>query len=69
MNKYRAILIDPGNTHQERPVQIFGNDRLEIDRWAAQVLRHAVSPEAAVLIYQTIEQQIAMVFKSKEPAE
>jgi hypothetical protein len=68
MNKYRAILIDPGNQHQERPLQIFGNDRAEIDRWANAVLMKAVSPDAAVLIYQQTEIQIGMILKPKEGA-
>ena len=66
MNRFRAILIDPGNINQERPVQIFGNDRTEIDRWAAKVLSQAVSPDATVIIYQTVEQQVAMIRKPKE---
>lgn len=66
MNKYRAILIDPGALNQERPVQVFGNDRTEIDRWAATVLRQAVSPDAVVLIYQQTEIQIGMILKAKE---
>jgi hypothetical protein len=66
MNRYRALLIDPGNTTQERPVQIFGNDRTEIDRWAANVLRQAVSLDAVVNVYQTVEQHIAIIRKPKE---
>lgn len=65
MHRFRAILIDAGNTTQERPVQIFGNDRAEIDRWAAAVLQSAVSPEAVVWVYQTIETQIALITKPK----
>jgi hypothetical protein len=68
MNKYRAILIDPGNTAQERPLQIFGNDLPELKNWAAKVLRTAVSPLAVVNIYQTLEQHIAMICKPKEGA-
>ena len=68
MNKYRAILIDPGALHQERPVQIFGNDRTEIENWAAKVLLQAISREAVVLIYQQTEVQIAMILKPKEGA-
>jgi hypothetical protein len=68
MNRYRAILIDSGNTTQERPVQIFGNDRAKIDEWAQAVLNAAVSPDAVVWVYQTIEQQIALIPKRKPDA-
>jgi hypothetical protein len=60
MNKYRAILIDAGNTAQDRLLQIFGNDLPEMKNWAAKVLRTAVSPLAVVYIYQTLEQHIAI---------
>ena len=46
--KYRAILIDPGNSNQERPVQILTNSRADVDHWAAGVLSRAVSEDAAV---------------------
>lgn len=68
MNRFRALLIDSGNTTQERPVQIFGNDRAEIDRWAAAVLQAAISPEAVVCVYQTIETQVALIVKPKKDA-
>ena len=68
MNKFRAILVDPGNAAQERPLQIFGNDLPELKNWAAKVLRSAVSPDAVMNIYHTIEQHIAMVCKPKESA-
>ena len=63
MHRYRAILIDTGNTAQERPVQIFGNDRAKINEWATAVLATAISPDAVVWVYQTIEQQIALIPK------
>ena len=56
--KYRAILIDPGNSNQERPVQILTNSRPDVDHWAAGVLSRAVSEEAAVNVYQIEERQI-----------
>jgi hypothetical protein len=65
MHRYRAILIDTGNTTQERPLQIFGNDRAIIDDWANKVLAAAISPDAVVWVYQTIEQQVALVTKPK----
>jgi hypothetical protein len=68
MHRYRAILIDSGNTTQERPVQIFGNDRSIIDDWAKAVLATAVSPEAVVWVYQTVEQQVALIVKPKTEA-
>jgi outer membrane lipoprotein SlyB len=46
VHRFRALLIDPGNTVQERPVQIFGNDRAVIDDWAKAVLPGAVSADA-----------------------
>jgi len=63
--QFRALLIDPGDTTQERPVQIFGSSRGEIDRWAEQVLAKAKSPTANVTIYQTSEVKIATVWKGQ----
>ena len=68
MHRFRAILIDAGNTTQERPLQIFGNDRAEIDRWADTVLRQAVSPDAVVWVYQTVEMQVGLINKPKPEA-
>jgi hypothetical protein len=65
MNRFRALLSDPGNTHQERPVQILGNDRQEIDRWAEVVLKAATSPDAKVVIFETVEREIASIQKPK----
>jgi len=67
VNKYRALLVDPGNATAERPTQIFGNDRQEIDRWAEAVLKNAISDAAMVLVYQTVEQQVAMISKKGKP--
>jgi hypothetical protein len=67
MNRYRAVLVDPGAITQERPIQIFGNDRREIDRWAGEVLRKAVSSEAAVKVYETAEREIGLIVKPREP--
>ena len=66
--KYRAILIDPGNSNQERPVQILTNSRRDVDHWAAGVLSRAVSEEAAVNVYQIEERQIDILTKKGKPA-
>jgi len=66
MHRYRAILIDPGNTTQERPLQVFGNDRQVIDDWTQNVLKSAIASDARVDVFQTIESKIAMVFKPQE---
>jgi hypothetical protein len=68
MHRYRAILIDPGNTAQERPIQVFANDRKNIDEWAAKVLQSAISPGAVVWVYQTIETQVGLIPKPKPEA-
>jgi hypothetical protein len=68
MHRFRAILIDKGNTVQERPLQIFGNDRAEIDKWADTVLRAAISPDAVVWVYQTLETKVALITKPKDAA-
>jgi hypothetical protein len=65
--KYRAVLNDAGATNQERPVQIMGNHKGEIDRWAALVLATAVSKGASVTVYETIEQQCGLILKKQEP--
>ena len=66
MQRFRALLDDPGNTTQERPQQIFGNDRAEIDRWADVVLRRAISPDAVVKVFETVESQVARVTKPEK---
>ena len=65
---YRALLNDPGAQH-ERPVQVFGNSRSVIDEWTQLQLAKAIAPNAAVTIYQTVEQQIAIVLKPKKEAD
>jgi hypothetical protein len=66
MNRYRALLIDSGQLNQERPVQIFAQDRSLIDEWTAIVLARAVSPDAVVLVYETAETRIAIVPKPRK---
>lgn len=63
--KYRATLNDPGNLQQKRPVQILSNSREDVDKWAKLQLDAAISPDAAVTIYQTVEQQIGLTVKPK----
>jgi len=63
MTRYRAILLDPGAINQERPIQIFGNDRELIDDWANKVVVQAVSDQAVVKVYETVEREIAAVVK------
>lgn len=63
--RYRAILNDPGNATAERPTQTYGNSRTEIDRWAQIVLNSAVAPNAAVSVFETFEQQVAIIVKPK----
>ena len=64
--KFRAILHDPGNLKQERAVQILSNSLDDVRKWAygdqsgdpeaaRGVLTKAVSKEAAVIVYETIE--------------
>jgi len=76
--KYRALLVDPGNTTQERPVQILTNSLDDIKKWAygdpdaglegpRGVLRKAVSADAAVIVYATEERQIDMLCKNPKP--
>jgi len=63
--RYRAILNDPADKSQDRPKQILGNSRKEIDRWTAAVLEAATATDASVSIYEWREQQIAIVLKPK----
>jgi len=62
MTRYRAILFDPGAINQERPIQIFGNNRELIDDWANKVVMQA-SDHAVVKIYETVEREIAAFIK------
>lgn len=62
--RYRAILTDPGNLHPERPVQVFGNDLAEVERWAGVTLAKA-GKDSWVDIFQTSETRIERVEKPK----
>jgi hypothetical protein len=62
--KYRARLIDPGNTVVERPVEVFSHSRFQLEAWARTVLKKALSDQAAVLLYQSTEVQIAIIPKA-----
>jgi len=64
VHRYRALLIDSGNTVQERPVHIFGNHRVVIDDWAKTVLERAVSPDAVVKVFESVETEIARIPKA-----
>lgn len=64
--QFRAILIDPGNASQERPLQIYATSRKEVDKWADGVLASAVAQNAAVQVYQTVETQVAMLLKPRQ---
>ncbi len=77
--KYRAILIDPGNANQERPVQIHSNSLDDITIWAygseeggflekpRGVLPGAVSDTAIVQVFAIEEKQIAIFTKKGKP--
>lgn len=67
--QYRAVLNDPGDLKQDRPVQIFASSLVEVDAWAKKVLALAVSDDAVVVIHKTIEQQLSEIPKPKEKAE
>lgn len=66
--KYRAVLIDPGNTTADRPQQIYGMDYRELQSWAKLVIAKAVSPDAFVSIYETREELIQLIHKPKAAA-
>jgi hypothetical protein len=79
-HRYRAKLIDPGNTNQERPVQTFANDLAVIKEWAygsqeggmqraRGVLETAVSERAAVIVYVLEEKQLAIWPKTAKKPE
>jgi hypothetical protein len=65
--KYRAVLLEP-NTEREKPLQIFGHNYQEITRWAEEVLRPAADG-AVVSVYETAEQQIALIPKARVAKE
>lgn len=76
--KYRAILIDPGNVNQERPVQIQTNSMQDIQEWAyggkdggmeraRGVLPSAVSESAYVAVFALEERQVALLTKKGKP--
>jgi hypothetical protein len=77
--KYRAILIDPGNANQERPIQTFSNSMEVIEEWAyggteggmerpRGVLPGAVAENAVVQVWAIEEHQIALLTKKGKPA-
>ena len=76
--KYRAILIDPGNTNQERPVTIQSNSMKDIEEWvygskeggmerARGVLPSAVAENAAVNVYALEERLVKILTKKGKP--
>jgi hypothetical protein len=65
--KYRAKLLEP-NTEREKPLQVFGDGYQEISRWAELVLETA-PPDSVVCIYETVEQQIALIPKPRVKAK
>jgi hypothetical protein len=64
--KYRARLIDPGDIKAERPVDFYSNNRDEMDAWAQAALKRAIALNAVVNLYQTREEQIAMIVRKDE---
>lgn len=65
--KYRALLFDPGNTQTERPIEVLGNHRAEMERWADAALAQAVSEDAAVKLYITEERELAIITRKGKP--
>jgi hypothetical protein len=77
--KYRAILLDPANTVQERPIQTFSNSLEVIREWAygsqtggleraRGVLPGAVGDDAVVQVFVLAEKQIAQWTKKGKSA-
>lgn len=62
MPNLRAVLTDPDST-ADRPIQIVGTDRAEIDRWANDVLK-AAGPAAVIKVYLTIEVIVDLLSKA-----
>ncbi len=68
--RYRAILIDDGNTAQERATEIYSQSIEDVREWAAKILKNAASENAVVMVYQTLEQQIESIRRQKaEPTK
>jgi hypothetical protein len=74
--KYRAILIDTGNSNQERPIQTLSNSLEVIREWAyggteggmeraRGVLPSAISEDARVDVY-AIEERLMNVFPKRK---
>jgi len=65
--KFRAVLVDSDST-RERPVVIYSNSFEETKRWANEVLKLSTDEKAAVNVFQSIEQHIAIIRKPKPEA-
>lgn len=77
--KYRAILVDPGNTTPERPIQTFSNSMESIKEWAygskegglerpkGVLEAPGVSEDAAVWVYVMQETKCALLTKKGKP--
>jgi hypothetical protein len=48
--RYRAILIDDGNTAQERATEIYSQSIEDVREWAAKILKNAASENAVVMV-------------------
>jgi hypothetical protein len=77
--KYRAILIDPGNANQERPIQLLTNSLNDIHIWAyggptggmerpRGVLPSAVSEDARVDVFAIEERLVEKFPKTRKAA-
>jgi hypothetical protein len=72
MMRFRAVLDDPGDLNQERPIGILTNSRRDITEWAlgnnesSGILAKAVSQDASVNVYQISEILIETIRKPKK---
>lgn len=63
--KYRAVLIEPGNTTQERPYSTLTNSWKEIEDWTKRALERSEDPYAWVDRFETVENFRSRVNKSR----
>jgi len=62
--KFRAVLVD-SDTTRERPIVIYSNSFEETKRWANEVLKVSTDENAAVNVFQSIEQHVLIIRKPK----
>lgn len=62
--RYRALFQDPGRPFPERPIEIYSNNVASIEQWSKTMIDASTSLSATVMIYESVEQEVAICTKA-----